>query len=175
MTIRFACPCGQELEAEPGHAGMETVCPQCRRDLTIPAAPPPVPTAVRPQATAAARPRPPLTNRYNDDGTIARRKRDSDDEDDDSPRRERHFDDHDAHADEDEDTSRRPRMRRPGRPDEPTGINWPLVGGSALVMLITGPWAALVIFGGGIPVYPTIGFIAGTVGVVRGLLGHRQG
>src|SRR5262245_35373599 len=124
MTIRFACPCGQELEAEPDHAGMETVCPQCRRDLTIPTAPPSVPTAVRAKAAVAARPRPPLTNRYNDDGSLARRKQDSDDEDDRRLRRERHFDDHDAHADEEEDTSRRPRMRRPDRPDEPTGINW---------------------------------------------------
>jgi len=174
MTIRFACPCGQELEAEPDHVGLDTVCPQCRRNLQIPAGQPVVPTAARMKAAASAPPRPPLTNRYNDDGTLARRKTE-DEEDDRGLRRERHFDDHDAHEDEDEDTSRRPRMRRPDRPDEPTGVNWPLVGGSALVMLVTGPWAAFVIFGGGIPIYPTVGFIAGFIGVGRGLLGHRQG
>jgi hypothetical protein len=174
MTIRFACPCGQELDAEPDHAGLATVCPQCQRNLQIPADQPAVPTAVRTKGTVSTRPRPPLTNRYNDDGTPARRKSE-DAEEDDTPRRERHFDDHQAHEDEDEDTSRRPRMRRPTRPDEPTGINWTLVGGSALVMLVTGPWAALAIFVGGNFIYPVVGFIAGLIGVVRGLLGRRRG
>jgi len=179
MAIRFACPCGQELEAEPDHAGLATVCPQCRRDLSIPATQAPLtaaesapfPTAVRKKTPP---PRPPLTNRFNDDGTLARRKREAVDDEADGPRRERHYDDHDAHADEEADRSRRPRMRRSDRPEEPTGINWKLVGGSALVMLITGPWAALVIFGGGIPIYAVLGFFAGLLGVVRGLMGYHR-
>ena len=112
MPIRFACPCGQELEAEPDHAGLATACPQCRRDLTIPAVPAvfdaaaPIPTAERAKVPATVKPRPPLTNRYNDDGTLSR-PRMADNDEDNTLRPERHYDDHEAHDDE-EDAQRDP-------------------------------------------------------------------
>src|SRR5262245_4016934 len=176
MPIRFACPCGQELEAEPDHAGLATACPQCRRELTIPsdpiasAGPSPIPTAVRTKTVAP--PRPPLTNRYNDDGSLARPKRALDDDPDVGPRRERHYDDHEAH--EGEDDRRRPRMRRQELSAEPAGINWTLVGGSALVMLVTVPWAILAFMAKANFIFPIIGFIAGLVGVIRGLMGYQR-
>jgi hypothetical protein len=171
MSIRFACPCGQELEADPDHAGLTTECPLCRRELQIPSGEP-IPTAVRTKASAAVRPRPPLTNRFNDDGTLARPKGDTDDG---GHRRNRPYDDDEAHDDEDDDPTNRPRMRRPDRWDEPTGINWNMVGGGLLVLLIGVAWALVKWFVfGGLPIYQIVVVAAGLIAVVRGLLGHRR-
>jgi hypothetical protein len=174
MTIRFACPCGQELEAEPDHAGMGTACPACHRDLVIPSAsaPRPVPTAVRTKSAATAPVRPPLTNRFNDDGSLARPKGES--PDDVRPRPHRVFDD-DVHDDDHEDApASRPKMRPRLRDDHPTGINWAMVGGGALVMVLAAAWAVASFLLGGIPVYQCVAFLAGLIAVVKGLLGHQR-
>ncbi|HEY2785115.1 MAG TPA: hypothetical protein VGJ05_09090 [Fimbriiglobus sp.] len=195
MTIRFACPCGQELEAEAEHAGLATVCPQCQRELTIPAAKsrppvarlappdlpdtgftvvgdPPLPSASRPKPPPP-RPRPPLTNRYDDDGAPARSRRDAEEDEDVRPRKNRHYDDDEAH--DDEEDSRRPRMkRRKKRYDEPTGVNWTMVGGGALLMIGMAVWFIVGWIGGIIFFKPPIGFVIGLIAVVKGLMGHQK-
>lgn len=172
MSIRFACPCGLELQAEAEYAGRATACPQCGRDLIIPASDErPIAAAVRMKSRPAPLPRPPLTNRYDDDGNLARPKGEPN-LDLHRPRINRHYDDHEAH--DDEEDSRRPRMKRPDRSDEPTGINWTFVGSGVLVMTIAAAWGILSFFLGGIPWYQCIAFIGGLIVVVRGFMGHQR-
>jgi hypothetical protein len=66
-------------------------------------------------------------------------------------------------------------MRRPDRPNEPTGINWKMVGGGIVVLLIGVVWGLLnwFVFGRP-PIYQVIVVGAGMVAIVRGMLGHRK-
>jgi hypothetical protein len=78
MAITFNCECGQQLQAQEEHAGRRTRCPQCGRELPIPAVAParPPEPPLRPEAVAT-RPRS-RSRRFeddDDDGDERRRRR----------------------------------------------------------------------------------------------------
>jgi len=50
--IRFVCECGKQLQARDENAGKAVLCPECKRQLTVPALPPP-PASIQPDEPAA--------------------------------------------------------------------------------------------------------------------------
>lgn len=50
--IRFVCPCGKQLQAHDENAGKAVLCPECKRQIKVPAAPPP-PASIQPVEPAS--------------------------------------------------------------------------------------------------------------------------
>ena len=83
--IRFVCECGKQLQARDENAGKAVLCPECKRQLTVPALPPP-PTSIQPDEPAA---RPSAEPRVQKTRPVRREEPDDafEEEADDRPRR----------------------------------------------------------------------------------------
>ncbi|MFO0849666.1 MAG: hypothetical protein U0871_14100 [Gemmataceae bacterium] len=104
MSITFGCKCGQTLQVEDEHAGMQVQCPTCNAIVAAPAAGPTLARRATRPAAAPAEDRP--SRRPIDEDDRPSRRRPVDEDEDDRPSRRRRRDE------DDEDEGDRPRRRK---------------------------------------------------------------
>lgn len=107
MAITFACKCGQTLQVEAEHAGMQVQCPTCNAVVTAPAAGPTLAKRVVRPAASSPPPDRPSRRRPDDDEDRPSRRRKAAGEDDDRPSRRRRDE-----ADDEDDRPRRKKRRK---------------------------------------------------------------
>lgn len=143
MSITFGCKCGQPLQVEAEHAGMQVQCPTCDAVVTAPAAGPTLARRATRPASAPADDRPGRRPITEDERPSRRRPVDEDEDEDDRPARRRRRDE----DDEDEDDRPRRRKRRKSSAGGWHGARIGTLVGGVLGLLVFGTLAFFILTG----------------------------
>lgn len=189
MPITLNCPCGKSLRVPDEHAGKRVKCPACGGVAAVPK-PEPAPmfevvedvseALVSPPPPPRAKPVPARADEDDEDadrrGYGVSKRRDEDDEPPPRPRGRRAADE----DDEDERPKKKPKFKkgRSRREDGDGGGGSSAaaeIGGGLLAMLIGAVLFVLALSNDRAPIYGSVLFICGLVGVVKGLNGGSGG